>query len=215
MGGLNKPSVRQTQRSLSDRVGGLEQNLARVLFGINQRFQASDQRLITLEDLVEALVNLQGAQDVQAFVNEKRVERAHEAAAKEKASLEEGITDGFVLKAASVGDKSIIVGKYFNAEGKVIEPGRAQLVIPGVQPQFKELLIGKTTGTVLDLPNGEKFELTEIYEVDEEKAREVMKAKAEKAAADATTAAGEAAAADENAGDEDEATPVDPAAEAE
>lgn len=212
MGGLNKPSVRQTQRSLSDRVGGLEQNLARVLFGINQRFQASDQRLTTLEDLVEALVNLQGAQDVHAFVNEKRVERAREASAKEQASLEEGISDGFVLKAASVGDKSIIVGKYTDVEGKVIEPGRAQLVIPGVQPQFKELLIGKTPGAILDLPNGEKFELTEIYEVDEEKAREVIKARAEKATAAATAAAGEAAAADE-----EEATPVDeePAVEAE
>lgn len=192
--GLNKPTQRQVQRSLSDRTGGLEQNLARALFGINQRFQGVDSRLINNEELVEALVELQGRADVEAFVDAKRKERAQALADKEKATLEAAVIDGYVVAADKVGPTSIIIGKYIDAAGDVIEPGRAQLVMTGVQEQFRAQLLDQAVGKALDLPNGEKFELLEIYSVDEEKFKAVMAAKQAAAVDDAAKAAAAASA---------------------
>jgi hypothetical protein len=204
-----KPGLRQQQRSLSDRVGALEQNLARALMGVQQRFQALDQRTTSLEELVEALVNIQGSEDVQSFVDGRRLERAERLAAQEKASLEEAVKDGYVLPVEKVGEKSILVGKYIGADGGVIPPGRVQLVMAGgVAPEFRDKLLGQTVGKTLDLANGEKYELSEIYEVDEAKAKAVISAKAAAAVQDAAKAA--AAAAEEAKAAEGEEAPAAP-----
>jgi hypothetical protein len=212
-----KPSMRQTQRSLSERVAGLEQNLAQILFNLNRTFQQANQRIGTVEELVDALVNLQGSQDVQDYVNAKRIERAEALAAQEKASLEAGVAEGFVIPAETASEKSVIVGRYYGADGTVTPPGRVQLVMPGVQQEFREKLLGKPKGTILDLANSEKYELMEIYEVDEEKFKEVQTAKAAKAAEEAAKTAGETAKKDETADaaapTDTEATPVDPEAD--
>lgn len=192
--GLNKPSVRNQTKSLSDRVGGIEQNFARVLFGINQRFQGTDQRLVTLEELVDAAIELHGRDEIARIVDAKRVERAQALAAQEKATLQQAVEDGYAVAAEKAGERSIVVGKYVNADGTVIEPGRAQLVMPGIQPQFREKLLGQPVGTAVELPDGGKFVLDEIYEVDEAKAIEIQA----KRAAAAAQAAGEADASEQN-----------------
>ncbi len=195
--GLNKTPTKQAVRSLSDRVGGLEQNVARALIGIQGRFEGFEGRLSPVEELVDALVDIQGRAEVERLVDERRIARARALAEQEKNTLEGGVRDGYVTAAEVVGEKSIIVGKYVNADGVVIEPGRAQLVIPGVAPQFREKLVGKGAGTVLDLPNDETFELLEIYEVDNEKYQKFVAEKQAAAVNEAAKAAGEAASAAE------------------
>jgi hypothetical protein len=190
--GLNKPSIRQQQRSLSERLQALEENTVRLLVGINQRFELDDKRLISLEELVEALANLQGLEEVQEFVDAKRIERARAASAAEKAALDQGIADGYMVVAPVVDEKSLLVLKYTNADGSVIEPGRVQLPAEKVQPQFKDQILGKGVGTIIDLPGGAKCELLEIYGVDEAKHKEVQAAKAAAQAALQATAPVEA-----------------------
>jgi hypothetical protein len=182
-------------KSLSERVTNLEEHLAKLLFGLNQRFQGVDQRLATVEEIADAVMDLQGRNEVERQMDESRVVRARELAAFEKAKLEQGIADGYVVQAEKVGEKSIVIGKYVDTAGNVIEPGRAQLVMPGIAPQFREKLLGQTAGVVLDLPDGGKFVLDAAYDVDEKKALEVQAAKA----AAATEQAGETAASDEAA----------------
>jgi hypothetical protein len=183
---LNKPSQRTQVRGLTERVTSLEQNVARVLFGVNQRFQGFDQRMSSQEEIVAALVELNGVEEIERIINEKRIERARQQAKSEQDSLNEGIADGYIIPVEKVGKKSIIVVRYFDKDGKIIEPGRAQLVMPGVKPDFQEKLLGQSVGLKLDLDGGGWVELMEIYDVDEVKAAEVdaakQKAAAEKAA---------------------------------
>lgn len=196
-GNVVKQGLRQQQRTLSERITNLEQGLAQVLFKINQRFGGVDQRLATLEEQVEALIELGNREDVQQVINDKRIERARAQSAQEKASLEEGVKDGYIVPAEAIGERTILVGRYVDKDGTVEEPGRAQLVMPGIAPQFREKLLTQAAGFKLETPNGGHFEVQEIYEVDEQAHRAFQEAKAKEAAEAATKAAQEQGAADE------------------
>ena len=192
-----KQGLRQQQKSLSERITNLEESLARVLYGVNQRFQAIDQRLALLEETAAALTQIQGPDDVASFITAERTERAKTQMEQEQTSLEASLRDGYVAKAEVVGERSLIVGQYKKADGTVVEPGRAQLAMPGVAEQFKAQLLGKGAGTVLELPENNTFELLEIYTVDEEKARALVENKATTETSVATAAATAVASADE------------------
>ena len=170
-------------KSLSERVTNIEENFARVLFGLNQRFQGVDQRIGVVEEIADAMMDLHGREEVERQMNENRIVRARAQSEREKATLEQGIAEGYVTLAEKVGEKSIVVGKYLDSVGTVIEPGRAQLVMPRIAPEFREKRLGQAAGTTLDLPDGGKFVLDEAYDIDEKKALEVQAAKASAAAA--------------------------------
>jgi hypothetical protein len=191
--------LRQQQRSLSERVGGLEQSIARLLFGINERFQAMDQRVAAIEETVNALRALQGSDDVDEYIKNARIDAARTASARETAALEQAVADGYVSKEETIQERSLIVARYLDKEGVAIEPGRAQLVMPGIQEPFRTNLLGKAVGATLDLPGGGKFEVLEVYAVDEEKAKAFEAAKALKAQEDAAATAKATADADEAA----------------
>lgn len=197
--GINKPTQRQQVKSISERMSGVEQNVARVLVAINQRFQEDGNRLNTLDEFIDALLENAGRAEILAIVNEKRVARARAAAENEKRLLDEGVADGYILPAEKAGEKSLIVGKYVTADGNDVEPGRLQLVMPTVQAEFKTKLLGQQAGFSVDLPGGGKFVVLELYEIDEAKANEVQNAKAAKAAQDAIEAAKASATTDETA----------------
>jgi hypothetical protein len=199
---------RQQVKGLSERVTAQESALARVLMGINQRFQGVDGRLVSLEDKLGALIELLGeGQSVDELLMAKYKAKAEKEAADEKASLEEGVKDGYVLSVPKIEEKSLIVGVFMDKEGTVQHPGRAQLVMPGLSPKFKDQLLGKEAGFVIDLPNGSKFVVNEIYNVDDqkyaalqaEKQKAVMEKARAAAAADEKKDAEEPPAAEEQA----------------
>jgi len=189
--------LRSEQRSLSDRIGTMEQSVAKMLFGINQRFMGSDQQINDLIEKIDALIQLQGAEDVAAYIANARIEKARAAAEQEKASLDEAVKDEIVKPAEVVEERSLIVGRYVHKDGSVQEPGRAQLVMPGVQAEARAKLLGQKVGFVLDLPDGSKFELLEIYSVDEERAVKLREERQQAAAEAAAKAAQEVAQKDE------------------
>lgn len=207
---INKSSQRQQVKSISQRVSDVEKNVGRALAAVSQRFQEDGNRLNTIDEFVDALIEQAGREDIFAIVNEKRVARARAAAENEKRLLDEGIADGYVLPAEKIGERTLIVGKYVSPDGNDVEPGRVQLVMPTVQAEFKAKLLGQQAGFAMDLPGGGKFLAQELYEVDEAKANEVQRAKAAKATQDAIDAAKAADAQDVAA-----EAPAAPAAEAE
>lgn len=196
MPNIVKQGARQQVRTLSERITALEQGLAQVLYKINQRFSGIDGGLIETNEQIEALIELTSSiEEVQKVVERRRIERARAQAEREKASLEEGVKEGYLLKAEKAGAKSLIVGRYLDKEGKVEEPGRVQLAMPAVAEQFRDKLMGQAVGTTLDLPSGGKYELTEIYDVDDAKYKALQEAKqkaAQEAAAQAAKAQGDA-----------------------
>jgi hypothetical protein len=180
-------SVRSQQKSISERITGLEQNFTRFLIGINQRIGNHEQRLSALEEQLHAVIELNGVVEVEQAINRTRVEQARANAAIEKARLDEGISDGYVTLIEKIEERSLAVGRLIDKDGQVIEPGRFQVAVPTIKPEFKTQLIDKGAGTVVDLTDGTKFEVLEVYNVDEEKAKSVAEAK-QKAAQDAVEA---------------------------
>lgn len=196
--------VRATQRTLTERLTELEKGFAQVLFKINQRFSGLDAGLLEANEAIEALVELASSnEEVQRIITRNRIARARAQAAKEKESLEEGVKEGFLTVSEKVGERTLLVGRYSDKDGKVEEPGRVQLAMPAVAEPFRGKLLGQAAGASLDLPTGGKFELLEAYEVDDVKYREVMLAK-QKAAQEAATQAAKAQ------GDADEAKDAQP-----
>jgi flagellar hook-associated protein FlgK len=152
-----------------------------------------------LNETVSALVYLQGEEEVRSYIEEKRLSQLRQIAEQEKASLDQAISDGYVTKVDVIAEKSLIVGRYINKDGSIQEPGRTQLVVPGIHQKYHSQLLGKGVGTVLSIDDGAKFEVLEVYHVDEEKAKTSMAEKQAAAAAAATNAASAVAAADETA----------------
>lgn len=184
-------SISDRVSELEDRSAGLEENFTRFLVGAERRLQRNDQRLDLLEETVDALKELNGSDEVDKIIMDKRVIRARAEAELEKSRLEEGIADGYVILSEVATENSLLVGRYLDKDGVAIEPGRIQLAMPNVAPQFREMLVGKGKGTVIDIPAGNKFEVLDVYTVDEEKTKEVVAAK-QQAALDAAAAASKA-----------------------
>lgn len=195
--------LRQQQKSLSERITVLERAMAQLTTGVQQTLIELRQKQQDADDIGEALTRLNGKNEVDAEVKAIRIERLQAQANAEKDSLEAGVKDGFIVPTDKAEEKSVIVGRYLDTTGAVQEPGRSQLVMPGIQEAFRAKLMGQGAGTVLDLPNGAKFEVQEIYNVDEAKYAEVQaKRNAEMQAAMTAAQAPEAPAAEEAVADE-------------
>lgn len=185
--------IRAAQRSVSQRVDALEETIARALMGVNQRFQAVERQVGEFREGFAGLIEMEGVSGaLDEFINQKRLQAMRNQAAAEKASLDAGIADGYVYAVETVTDKSIIVGRFVDAQGVVQEPGRYQLITPNLGKEYRDLVIGQKVGFVLPMvtdgqPNGTTFNLDEVYEVNEEKYAKVQADKA--AAADIATRA--------------------------
>lgn len=184
-------------RSLSERMDAMEQQIARMLFGVNSRLEQDGSRLSNLEEIAEALTTLNGKQQVAELIQQLRNTRAREKAEAEKKLLEQGVADGYIISAEKVGTNTLLVGRYLDKDGKVVEPGRTQVAYKGVDPRFQQLLLEKTAGEKIDIGEGNSFELLEIYSVDDEKFLQVQEEKRRAAAQEAMDRAAAAAAKDE------------------
>lgn len=204
--GINKPTIRQTSKALTEqlkemgqRVAVLEQNHARIVFGVNEKNQAIAGDFQTLRDTVNAIVKAAGIQEqVEALVKQAMTERARSQAAEEATALKRGVEDGYMVPAEFVGPKSLIVGKFVDASGQDVEPGRAQFVFPGLEESFKQQLAGKAAGTEVSVDGG-KFVLQEVYEIDVQKMQELRMKLQQAATADAVAKAAAAEAGEQPA----------------
>jgi hypothetical protein len=198
--GINKPGMRQQQKSLSERLGALEENFPKIIVAFNGRINALETQAKELRAQVQALVELNGAEEVGTIVQENETTALRAAAVAEKASLEQGVADGYVVVAEKIGDKSILVGRYMmgpRENERVQEPGRSQLVVPGINPPFREQFIGQAKGFVVEINADLRFEVQEIYNVDEEKAQAFQAEQQKRQLEAATAKAADAAAKDE------------------
>jgi hypothetical protein len=176
--------LRQQQKSLNERVSVIEEALSKMMVGVQKRFIELSQSEQDAKDFIEALSRLSGHEEVQAEVKALRLDRLHVQMNTEKDSMDAGVAAGYILPVAGAGPESAIVGRYIEASGEVQEPGRVQMGMPGIQEEFRAKLMGQGPGTVLDLPNGAKFEVQEVYNIDNDKLAEVQaKADADQKAA--------------------------------
>jgi hypothetical protein len=158
-------SQRKQVKSALERIDALEQEFPRVVMAVNEAFSGQSQRVARLASVVEAVVELFGAEVVDAKIKEVSDRKTMDSLERAKAALEEGLAKGDLLKADAIGDASLIVGREFDKEGQAIFPGRVQLQFAGIKPEFQEQLRGQGVGFQVETPGEGKFEVVEIYEV--------------------------------------------------
>ncbi len=176
--GLNKKLAK-----LQQGVGALERIIAlesavtklitqnqQLVAALNQSLSVLEKRNTTIEEIVDATVTVLGVSDVQAQVDKARQEKATQQMEIEIQALEAAKAAGSIVLTETIGPKTVIVGREFEADGKVIHPGRVQLFFSQIDPAAVEALNGKTAGTTVDIPSGGKFEILEVYAVVEKAA---------------------------------------------
>jgi hypothetical protein len=156
-------SQRKQVKSALERIEALESTLPQVISGVNQAFNNFDQNLSSMKELLEALVHLTGETQVQSVVESTRELRAKEQAAAMESAVKQAVQEGRLVPTETIGEKSLVVGKETKADGTVLGAGRTQLAFSSVKQEFREALSGKGVGFVMDLPEGAKFEVFEVY----------------------------------------------------
>jgi hypothetical protein len=157
-------SLRNKTQGALGRIEALEQDIPRIVSAVNEALTRLNTQLSETVEILNAVVALNGENEVAAAVTEARKQKQEEAVAKAKASLAEGLEKGTLVALTTVTDKSILVGIEKGKDGVVVPPGRAQLSFASLLPDFKEKLLGQAVGFTVETPIGGTFELTEIYE---------------------------------------------------
>lgn len=155
--------MNRTNNGALARIEAVESQNKQIIAALNQSLAAIEQRLRGLEEALEATVECVGVESVQDAIEDIRQRKAEMQAEFEKQSLQKAIDDGRAVPAEIVGEQTLIVGREYDANGKVLPGGRVQLFFSQIVPDMVDVLKGKTVGTVLDLPAGGKFEILEIY----------------------------------------------------
>jgi hypothetical protein len=158
-------SQRKAVKSALERIDSLEQDMMNLAGGINEAMIQANNRMTGLAKIIEAVVELFGAETVDAKI--KEVEKRNQDAALDaaKKALEDGVSKGDLQKTDVVGDRTLIVGREFDKEGNLIPPGRVQLMFAGVRPEFQEKIKGQSAGFSVETPSGGKFEIMDLYTV--------------------------------------------------
>lgn len=167
--------AKRTSNAL-DRLDQVEKTLPNLISAINNSLGGLSQQLNSQGKVLEAVMQLLGRETVETTMKEIEDRRVTETMEAEKKALEELLAAGNLAKVEKVTEKSIIVGREYQPDGSLRHPGRAQVAFPRVDPQFQPKLKDQAAGFVMELPNGGKFEVVEVFEVvqkpDEEAAAE-------------------------------------------
>jgi hypothetical protein len=158
-------SQRKQVKSALERIEALEQTTNQIVMGVNEALNSQGGRLEGVANIVEAVVELFGAEVVDAKIKEIADRKTLQNMENAKKALEAGVADGRLVKADAISEKSLVVGRETKADGEVIFPGRVQLTFNGIRPEFQEKLKGQAPGFTVETPAGGKFEVLEVYDI--------------------------------------------------
>lgn len=156
--------ARKTSNAL-ERLDSVEKTIGNIVGAVNNSFTQISRQLSGITEVLDAVVQTLGAENIQKVMEESRRTKAEEAAKAQETALKALLDKGEVKAVEKVSEKSIIVGRDHLADGTLRHPGRVQLMFSEIEPPFRPSFLGQSIGFVLDLPTGGKFEVMELYEV--------------------------------------------------
>lgn len=151
-------------KSATARLGDIETKLAIMMAQVNANFNQQGQRQNEMAEILNAVSQLLGAEDVTAKVNENRATAAAATAASQKAEVEAKLASGELVPATTVIEGTIIVNEVIDAQGNVEPPGRLQMDTSHLTPAFKPQFMGKAIGDAIPAGDG-KIVIKELYNV--------------------------------------------------
>lgn len=163
------PDEKLTQRkqikSALERIDDVEQELPRIVAAVNEVLAGQNQRTAELAAILEAAVELLGAETVDAKVKEISERKVTQDLEKAQAALVAGLADGQLVKAEVIGEQTLVVGREFKEDGELVFPGRIQLTFAGIRAEFQAKLKGQGVGFTVETVDGGWFEVLEVYDV--------------------------------------------------
>lgn len=165
---MSSQSVKDTRKALKApliRIEKLENDLPQILQTVQQGFGIVDQKVRTVEEIVNALVSIIGLDKVQETVDANRNAQLQKESDAEEQGLNLAKDKGMIAVADEISDRSVIVGHEVDAEGKVLPPGRAQLLFAQVKEELRAELLGKKVGESIATPVGGQFIVDEIWDI--------------------------------------------------
>jgi hypothetical protein len=159
-----KQGVRARERNALERITAIETDLQSIVGAIQQALQGIEGKVSAQAEILEAVVQEIGAEQINSRIEAAREVRAAEHAEKSKAALEKALADGDLVPAEAIDNNTVIVGKEFDKDGKILGAGYVQLGFNTIKPEFQEKLLGQKTGFVFNTADG-TFEVTGIFNV--------------------------------------------------
>lgn len=193
-----QPSLHKQSRDALSRISSLEEDLGKLkklaesnfkmyaeLFNkLGETLLQTDDKLAASEQLFETLVGKEAVSKIvaerQAARKQQQVEMLQKRVEDEKKFIEIGLQVGYLTKVSVVTPKTIIVGQQLNKEGQVVGLERQQFLLTQMNEQVQGLFVNQTEGSIVSLPQGEVFKVTETYDIDMEQYAEFMKSQQER-----------------------------------
>jgi hypothetical protein len=158
-----KQGVRARERNALERISGLESDFGRLVGGIQGAINDLNQKITTLSEVLDSVVDLYGPETIQKHMGELREKRAQEKAKASKDALDLALIDGRVVQLEKVEEGCIITGVEKDKDGNAIPPGYVQLPLASIKAEFKDKMIGQGVGYTFETEPGGTFEVTGVY----------------------------------------------------
>lgn len=171
----NAPSASQKLRALEKQLKELQGFMGQLVNSVNQTLNQQVGpllgRLNDVEEILSVLVEDYGAEEVNAAIAGRRAKKLEGDIATAKANIADGVAKGFLIPSEVVTEKSLVVGFESDANDVPQNPPWASLLFAQLREDLKPTFVGAAVGTKVANGSG-FFNITEIYVVDEERARE-------------------------------------------
>ncbi|NBT57360.1 hypothetical protein EBT16_01105 [bacterium] len=161
---MDNLSLRQKTRTALDKIDVIEDTINELVTGMNNVIQQLNGRLADVSEKLDALATLVGPEKFQEVLKANALAKTKAQADAAKKALEQHVASGDLVAATTVGTESLVVGREFDKDGNLLEPGRIQLTFSGIKKEFQDQLLGQTAGFTVTTPVGGKFEVLEIYD---------------------------------------------------
>lgn len=158
-------AIKKSSKGALERINEIEQSLPGLINAVNQGFVEFNSRVAGIAEVLEAVVQKLGPDQVQNILAERRAERDAERVKQAKEWLAQQVEAGNLVATDTVTERSLLVGVETGADGEVVAPGRIQLTMDRVNPEVRALLLGQTAGTKVQTPGNTTFEVLEVYNI--------------------------------------------------
>lgn len=161
---MDNISLRQKTRTALDRIEVIETTINELVTGVNGVVQQLNGKLLDVAEKLEALADIVGKDKFEEVLQANALAKAKGQAEAAKKTLEQHVEAGDLAVSATISENSVVVGREFDKDGNLLEPGRIQLTFGGIKKEFQDQLLGQAVGFTVATPVGGKFEVLEIYD---------------------------------------------------
>lgn len=155
--------------SVESQVDDLRATQNQLVMGVNRALSKVDQDNQQAREMLDAVIQLMGPEEVTRVLAENRLARMVAEAEQTKAAIAKALESGDLVKADKISENTLVVGRDLKADGSEAPPGYTALPMPRIDKPFQDKLLGQTVGFSVDTKDGCKFEVRELYNPVEKK----------------------------------------------